>query len=202
MLKTVDFRSIRGDEENEDPSLAAQRAKELSRSIGRALQHSGPGNKTQSLELDISGLPEAVTDIFFVLSAHGAPLSSFSTAKLTLLDMVDNRKLTDMQATIADETAQAAVMSTMSRHGPCWLLSNIGVTSRGSYLDYAPVYEVVSHIQDSRFGHWQRRKTLVLLRVLHSKGRLKPFSESASARVLQQVLDLPAQLFMCVAKWL
>lgn len=151
------------------------------------ISHSGdvmtPTGGSHVIRLNLAGLPQRVTDLFFVLSAyHCRDLSRFHKPSVRLLD-ADNpdHELTKYQISQAG-TSSAVVMCSVSREadGRSWSVSAYGKKSSGTVRDYTEIAQAVLEFQQ-RFPNWRNRFWLLRLSALWQRGRLFPNTHAAKS---------------------
>lgn len=177
------------------------------RSINRAVRHSGDVCSAQGGEhrmtLDLAALPLNVTDLYFVLSAYdSADLSVFPNPSVEIHDTASGRELTEYTISSAGHT-QGIVMCSFSRtESRKWVVRKLGLPTSGNSKNYEPIRQTIQELQAS-YLNWERRETLVKMRVLHKLDRMHKSSVSEFADFLQRfVLDLPVPAFQRVVNML
>lgn len=197
LAQLVDFRSAVTQQSIHDGEDTSAERK-LGRAIGCAVVHTGDVQSAhggqQGLDLDLAALPPEVTDLYFVVAAFGVPdLSAFSEAKVEVVDEAGDRQLTEYRVGAA-KGATAFVVCCLSRPDGKWLMTGLGTPTAGGVEDYEPIRQVLAERQLG-YQHWERRKELVKLRVLHKRDRLSPSSFGDFAQLVQHVLEVPGPIF-------
>lgn len=205
--EVIDFRSsmeafeTRGDEADSKESLAR------SRSIARAVHHSGDRKTEQGgehrISMDLDALPLSVTDLFFVIAASESRfLSQFRNTRVRIHDVVLGRLLTEYSIASAGQ-AQAVVMCSLTKDADHskWVVHGLGIPTAGTVKDYEPIRKTLAGRQAS-YLRWEQRKHIVLLRALRKRKRMTQHATNEFARFMWRVLDLPISAFQGVVEWL
>lgn len=209
LLQVLDYRASISEQEIHDGELTKEKSW-MGRSINRAIQHSGDDVTSTGgqhrIAMDLDAFPLSVTDLYFVMASSGGEgdgprdLSAFRNTRVEIHDVVLGRMLTEYKIPTGDK-AQARVMCKLSRdpdHNK-WVVHGLGIPSEGSVRDYAPIRSLLADRQ-AGYLRWQRRKHLVVIRVLWKKRRMTEGATNEFALLCKRVLGLPLLAFQCLVK--
>lgn len=195
----IDFRChSRAGSIHDGPATPA--AERQSLSIARAVHHSdgwleAAEDDCHRLIVDLQALPLEVTDLYFVMMAseHDA-MVQFPEPAIQIHDCGTRRLLSEY---CCQDTAgaDAVVMGRLSRpDGGTWLFHAVGAPTEGNVNNYGTIRQVLAQVQKG-YSHWERRETLVKLRVMLRKGYIDEGPTGNLAQMLWAVLRLPTPVF-------
>jgi len=205
LVQIVDFRSAHEELMVHD-GVRTPKSSQICRSVCRAIMHSGDNisdtGGEHHMQLNLDALPLDVTDLFFVLAAFGCDtLSAFPNPKAEIHDATHDRLLTEYTIESAGDSP-AVIMCSISRdpdHGK-WVMHGLGLPTQGGVKDYNPIRATIAHRQIG-YQRWERRKLLVIFRILYRDGRITRNSSSEFASLIVGVLTLPVNVFQLLVTW-
>ncbi|CAE7510219.1 unnamed protein product [Symbiodinium natans] len=176
---------------------------ELTKKVKRALRHSPPASEHAQearMIVDVSAMPNEVTDLYFVMSTFEADdLANFTSPSFSLIDVAREQELTSYSFT--PTKSQSAIVCNLSRHNNAWIVMGVGTPCKG---DSRKPDELLKRLADFQGRHlnWERRRDLVKLRVLEKCGRMARCSGSEFAMLMQMTMDLPVAVFQSLLKFI
>jgi len=205
LVKVINFESLVKEDKPDDPvTKDMDHTRTLGMSLSKAMAFKVETEETaaeeQRLSIDVSALPEEVTDLFFVMSAFEADdLSGFDDTAISVVDTVLDRELIGYGFNAGQ--AKAALVCNLSRHGAGWVFHALGTPTDGTVKEYGPIIRLLEEKQNDHLN-WERRKDMVQLRALHKCGRMNRSSDGDAAMLFQMILDMPLAVFQLLVKML
>jgi len=177
---------------------------DLVKKVKRALRHAMPPAEhaqESHLVVDVSALPNEVTDLYFVMSTYETDdFSCFSNTSFSLIDTARDQELTSYSCN--PENTQSAIVCNLSRHNSSWVVMAVGQPCKGN--GHSGLDELLAPLSDFQGRHlnWERRRDLVKLRVLEQCGRMARSSGAEFAMLMQMIMELPVAVFQTLLKFI
>jgi len=206
LLDVVDYRGAQSVHKSSSSSASCEWS--VGRGRDATILHSGDvmsrSGGRHAIYVQLSDLPQIVTEVFFTLSAYYCRnLSKFVAPRVCFFDAVDTRHLlTEYQVADAG-CASAAVVCSLQRDrsggssggsAGTWSVVAYGQTCDGTVRDYSPIEAAIAPVQ-AKYDNWRRREPLVLLSALWDAGRALPKGSARREDVTIPLLEIERDLF-------